>query len=101
LRPLGSFVRDIHQLACARPSYCCAIFQTEIETNIDLGKAVFAMLKRKAERQLEIIARRTANKWSSFGVPLSICRPFRPSPVGSDTGRRFRDGAGTRRSGGR
>ena len=31
-------------------------FQKEIESNIEFGEAVFAILKRKAERQLETIA---------------------------------------------
>jgi len=31
-------------------------FQSEIETNVEFGEAVLTMLKRKAERQLELIA---------------------------------------------
>jgi hypothetical protein len=31
-------------------------FQNDIETNIEYGEAVFALLKRKAEHQLELIA---------------------------------------------
>ncbi len=31
-------------------------FQQEIESNLEYGEAVFGLLKRKAERQLEIIA---------------------------------------------
>lgn len=30
-------------------------FQNEIQNNIEYGEAVFALLKRKAERQLELI----------------------------------------------
>jgi hypothetical protein len=31
-------------------------FQNDIESNIEYGEAVFALLKRKAENQLELIA---------------------------------------------
>ena len=38
------------------PSQDCNAFQKEISDNLEYGEAVFALLKRKAENQLELIA---------------------------------------------